>query len=94
MCHRPLRPGFTFPSPALNNQQLSWKGAADSVLLDEKEMPLAKIEVSWGSWSKMGKVQVMDGVSEDATLEALVTATAIMEMRRRRTCYTSMSQVL
>ncbi|KAL9097667.1 MAG: hypothetical protein Q9163_006307 [Psora crenata] len=64
-------------------------GMGGVVCLDEKSLPVARLEVSHWSVKKEGKLQLVgDGVTEDgmAMDETVMVGLAMLEQKRRRNC--------
>ena len=77
-----FKSGYTYVSPALGGK-VEWKGGADAVMVNEKGEAVARMESHrMQAWRKR-RVEVIS-MDEKVVMEVLVSAVAIMELRRRR----------
>lgn len=76
---------YSFESPALGGKRLDWRGGDTSVLVDDEGTVMARRKMSllllWKEWT----VEILRPWSEEGAVrdEVLLSALAIMEMRRR-----------
>ncbi|MCJ1275412.1 hypothetical protein MMC21_003215 [Puttea exsequens] len=80
--HGLLKSSYTYPSPALNNATMTWKGQGahiDLVCLDEHGAPLAKFRSDHWSFTKCGKLDIFGSKAYSGAVleEVLVTGLAL-----------------
>lgn len=79
---------YALPSPALGGRRMEWQGGATSVLVDDTGKAVARLKMTRLAWWKEREVEILAPWSEmeDGRVreEVLLTAIAIMELRRRR----------
>lgn len=84
-----FKSGYTFHSPTLG-QKLEWKGRSTSVLVDEKGIALARLEMTRLLHWKEQLIEIVEPWAQEAeggrrvVDEVVCTALAIREARRRR----------
>ena len=79
-----FKTGWGFQSPAAAGEARTWRGMYEMVCVDATDQPRARFTAAKMSPTKLGTLEVVEGVEEKEVDEMVVTVVAMMEQRRRR----------